>query len=153
MPDYSLKVSHEVHASQLDVWAVLTDLDNAAAVMSGVTEIERLNDGDYAVGTRWRETRKMMGKQATEEMWVTDISPPNWTVVTARSGGAEYTSEFTVTPNGETTTLTMTFSAELQHPSLVQRTAQFLFGRLGSAMTKKVVATDLADLAAAAEAR
>lgn len=132
---------------------MLTDLANAEQVMSGVTKIEVLTDGPYAVGTRWRETRKMMGKEATEEMWVVELEEPTSTVVNAESGGARYRTAFALAPDGQATKLSMNFSAELLDPSLVQRVMQALFGRLGLSMTKKVVAKDLADIAAAAEAR
>ncbi|MDI9916454.1 SRPBCC family protein [Rhodococcus sp. IEGM 1379] len=44
------------------VWKVVTDLDGAVDTLAGVTHIERLAGEGYAVGTRWRETRKMMAK-------------------------------------------------------------------------------------------
>ena len=153
MSAYALEVSRTINAPAEDVWAVLTDLANAEQVLSGVTKIELLSDGPYGVGTRWRETRKMMGKEATEEMWVVEANEPTVTVVNAESGGARYRTEFTLTEQGDATVLAMNFSAELLDPSTIQRVMQTLFGRLGLSMTKKVVAADLADIAVAAEAR
>ncbi|MDV8008132.1 hypothetical protein [Rhodococcus sp. IEGM 1318] len=61
--------------------------------------IERLAGEGYAVGTKWRETRKMMGKEATEDMWVTEVEAPSRTVVKANSHGMNYTSGFTLKPD------------------------------------------------------
>ncbi len=69
MAELSISVTRHVNAPADTVWQVLTDLDNAADTLSGVIRIERLAGEGYAVGTKWRETRKMMGKEATEDMW------------------------------------------------------------------------------------
>ena len=48
-----ITMSRETTAAPDRVWAVLTDLDAAAATLSGVTAIEKLTPGPYRVGTRW----------------------------------------------------------------------------------------------------
>src|SRR5690606_16565810 len=67
-------------------------------VLRNVTRVERMTDGPYAVGTRWRETRRMMGREETEEMWVAESDPLRRTVVAASSGGAEYRTTFELEP-------------------------------------------------------
>ncbi|MGW5075187.1 SRPBCC family protein [Rhodococcus sp. NPDC004095] len=69
MPTNEIRLTRQVAATPERVWAVLTDLDAAEATLSGVTRVERVEGAGYDVGTRWRETRRMFGKEATEEMW------------------------------------------------------------------------------------
>lgn len=59
------------------VFQALTDLENAAAWMPGFVGIERVGDVREGVGMRWRETRRMMGTEATQEFEVTHHHPPS----------------------------------------------------------------------------
>jgi len=58
------------------VFQALTDLDGAADWMPGFVRIEKLTEGSFGVGTEWRETRKMFGREATEQFEVTAYEPP-----------------------------------------------------------------------------
>lgn len=133
------------------VWSVLTDLDRSPEVLSGVDEIERLDGGGgFGVGTRWRETRTMFGKEATEEMWVTAMDPGSSYVVEAESRGVHYRSELGVDPEGEgRSRIWMTFGAEPQ--TFVGRIMGATIGLLFRGATRKMLAKDLDDIAAVAE--
>lgn len=61
MSDIALSLERAIDASPDAVWRVLTDLEGSEAVLSGVARIERLAGFGYAIGTRWRETRTVMG--------------------------------------------------------------------------------------------
>ena len=151
MADHQVQVQREIAASPETVWGVITDLHHAAETLSGVTRVEVLTDGPYAVGTRWRETRKMMGKEETQEMYVTELEAPIRTTVEAESGGVHYVSTFTLTPAASGTHLLMTFGGEQPDPSGVQKLAWTVFGRLGLRMARKVMVQDLDDIARRAE--
>ena len=58
------------------VFSIATDLQNAPERIGGITKLEVLTDGPFGLGTRWRETRVMFGREATEVMWVTAFDPP-----------------------------------------------------------------------------
>lgn len=58
------------------VFHVLTDIDNARW-LPGLVSVERVGDVRQGVGMRWRETRVMRGKEATEELEVTHYHPPS----------------------------------------------------------------------------
>ena len=98
MPLNEITLSRIIEAPPARVWQVLTDLDHAAETLSGVLRVEVLTDGPYALGTRWRETRKMFGREASEELWVADNDPLRRTQVRASSGGVDYVTEFVLTP-------------------------------------------------------
>lgn len=101
----SVTVEREINAPRDDVWAVLTDLDQVAATIRGIQSIEKHTDGPMGVGTKWTETRKMMGKSATETMWVTTFNPPQVYVVEAGSHGTHYRTTISVEPRPGKTTL------------------------------------------------
>jgi len=88
----NLDISRDVSASAAAVWTIMTDLENAADTISAIQSIVILSEPQgFDVGTTWRETRTMFGKQATEEMSVTQVDPGTSYVVEAESNGARYT--------------------------------------------------------------
>ncbi len=130
-------------------WEIMSDLHGAADRISAITQLEVLTEGDIGVGTRWRETRIMMKKEATEEMWITAWDPPNGYSVGGDSCGSSWLSEFRLTPQGAGTRVEMlmswkanTFLAKLMTP----------LGWLMSGMMKKCMRKDFEDIKAAAEA-
>lgn len=151
MADHQLQVGRDVAASPEAVWAVLTDLDHAAETLSGVTRVEVLTEGPYDVGTRWRETRKMMGKEETQEMYVTEVEAPARTTIEADTAGVHYVSTITVSARDVGSHILMTFGGAQPNPSGLQRLAWTLFGKLGLKMTRKVMIQDLEDIAKRAE--
>lgn len=151
MPGKQISVHRLVHAEAEAVWAVLTDLESACDTLSGVTRVEIVEGDGYAVGTRWRETRRLFGKEETQEMYVTEVDPPRRTTVEADSG-AHYTTEFVLTPVEGGTDLRVTFGAHHPDPNLLQRLTFAVFGQVGARVTTRMLTQDLADIARRAEA-
>ena len=148
-----ITLSRVVAAPPERVWEVLTDVAHAAETLSGVTEVQLMTDGPYAVGTRWRETRAMLGKAMTEEMWVSACDPLRSTQVQAESGGAVFATDFTLTPleDGARTELTVRFSAEMSKTSGFKPLVMKLFAGMAARASSRALEKDLADIAAAAE--
>jgi len=156
MSDLSLTLERSIDASTDAVWHVLTDVEGFEAVLSGVTRIERLAGAGYAIGTRWRETRTMLGREASEDMEVVGIDPGRSTTIAAEVPGMRYRTEFALEPmpavdGAASTLLRMRFSGTYVSPSWVQRLAARLTSRLGLAATRRAMQQDLDDIAAAAE--
>jgi uncharacterized membrane protein len=108
----TLEVSQTVRAPIESVFAVASDLPRAAEFISAITEIEMLTDGPVGEGTKWRETRMMFGRKATEVMWITEWDPPNGYVVEARSHGSHYMTSLSYEALGAgETRIRMTFGA------------------------------------------
>ncbi|MBC2904978.1 SRPBCC family protein [Streptomyces cupreus] len=153
MTSKSVVVERRIAAAQGPVWEALTDLRGMERVLSGVSKIEVLSDGGFGVGARWRETRRMFGKDATEEMWVTACEPPERYVVEAESRGTHYLSEWVLRADGPvTTTVRMTFTAEAPSGGVMGILAKVL-GGLGARAVSRAIAKDLDDVAAAVGGR
>ncbi|WP_416061539.1 SRPBCC family protein [Rhodococcus indonesiensis] len=149
---HHIELSRSVDAPSDRVWRVLTSVDSAPQVLSGVDSVERLAGVGYEVGTRWRETRRMFGRAATEEMTVTAVEPGRHTVVEAESGGVRYRTEFDVAPDRAGTMLTVRFSADDDRPGRIRRALTALLAPLGMRVTRTALRRDLDDIAAAARA-
>ncbi|WP_461172395.1 SRPBCC family protein [Arthrobacter sp. Z1-9] len=149
--EHTLSLTQHIQAPPEKVWSVITDIPGSAATLSGVDSVQLLTDGPYGEGTRWKETRKMLGKSETVEMWVEDADQHRSTTVKAVQGGADYTTRFSLAPRDGGTELTLAFGAEVIKPTLVSRLMMLLFGRMGMAATRKALTKDLAEIAAKAE--
>ncbi|MEU8987461.1 SRPBCC family protein [Streptomyces sp. NPDC048558] len=155
MANISVVVERHIAAGQGPVWEAVTDLRGMERVLSGVSKVEVLTDGAFGVGTRWRETRKMFGKEATEEMWVTACEPPERYVVEAESHGTHYVSEWELLADRPSaTTVRMTFSgAAVAGSGGVAGLLAKILGGVGAHAVRKAIAKDLDDVASAVEGR
>src|SRR5680860_912729 len=117
------------------VWGVMTDLSGWEHSLSGVERVTRLDTGEgFEVGTRWRETRRMFGREATEEMAVTALDPGRSYRVEADSGGTHYVTVCSVeTVDTGAARLSMTMSSRPQ--GLVQTVLGVTLGRLANRVT------------------
>ncbi len=147
----TLSVSREIAAPTSRIWEIMTDLEGSEQTISAIEKIEILSEDDgFGVGTRWRETRTLFGKQATEVMWVTEVDPGISYVVKAESHGAKYTTIMKVMPVGEgSSEVTMTFTGE--PVGTMAKIMSATMGRMMEKATKKAFAQDLDDIAAVAE--
>lgn len=108
----SVQVERTIAASPATVFAAASDVNTWVEVVPAITKIELLTDGPVGVGTRFRETRKMFGKEATEEMEFLEYESPERYVLGAESHGCRYRTEFRFEPVPEGTRLVMDFGAE-----------------------------------------
>lgn len=148
-----ITASRDVDAPAERLWAALVDIDGAPQILSGVDAVQRLDGGgELGVGTRWRETRTMMGRQATEEMEVVALDPGRSYTVRSVSGGTTYESVMTVEPcDTSRSRATMSFRATTR--SMVGRLLTATVGRLFAGATRRMLRQDLEDLAHAARTR
>lgn len=157
--DHTTSLTRHVNAPADKVWAVLSDIPGSAATLSSIDSIQMLTEGPYAEGTRWKETRTMMRRAETVELWVAVCEPPalrgagivGTTTVKALQGGADYTTRFALAERDGGTDLTVTFGAEVVKPTRLSKIVMAVFGPLGMRITRKALARDLAEIAAKAE--
>lgn len=143
-----ISVSRFVAAPPKRVFEIASDFEHAAERITAIKRLELLNGGEIRKGTRFRETRVMFGKEATEEMEITGFDPPNSYQVGCTSCGCWFETRFRFEPDGSGTNMVMefawkplTFMAKLMSP-------------LGNMMAKKCVKAcdqDLDEIKYAAE--
>jgi uncharacterized membrane protein len=143
-------VSRTIAAPPGRVWSVLTDLENAPRHVTAIKSVEVLTPGPFGVGTRWRETRTMFGRTATEEMTITASEPTSRYVAEADSAGTHYVSEFALAPAAAgSTQVTTTFRGEPR--SALAKAANIAMGWMMRGSMAKALRKDIDDLAQVCE--
>ncbi|MEM6331460.1 MAG: SRPBCC family protein [Planctomycetota bacterium] len=144
-----LSLTQTIHAPLERVFQLATDLPRAAEHISGVDRIELLTDGPIGAGTRWRETRTMMGRQATEELEITAFDPPRGYTAECDSCGCHFVSTFAMAEveGGTEVRLTLATTAQSMVAKLMSPLSALTMGA-----AKKAIEQDLIDLKQAAEA-
>ncbi len=133
-----------------DVFAAAADFANSPSRISAIIRVEMLTGGPVGVGTKFRETRRMFGKEASEVMTVTEFEPPRRYVLGCESHGCRYRSEIRVEPMGPGSRLVMVFGAEPL--TFFAKLMSFLMKPMIRSMAK-MCGKDLAELKAALEKR
>lgn len=138
----SFEVKRTVHASHQKVYASLIDLDSAERWMQGLVRIERLDGGPIQEGSKWKETRKMFGTEATEHFEVVELNEPYKIVLRCdgtkgTTGKGEFVFTYILTSMDEITEVTL--NGEINGLTGMAR----LFGKMMAGTFKKACAKDL----------
>lgn len=140
--------SKHVNAPVERVFELASDFANAPQRVSGINRVEMLTSGPVGVGTKFKETRIMMKKEATETMEVLAFDRPRSYTLGAFSCGTQYESSFQFDRDGSGTNMTMTF--KYTPKSFFAKMFSPLTG-LMSGMIRKCVEKDMEDIKKAAE--
>ena len=148
-----MKVAAEIdiQAPIEKVFSVFSDLNHTADRIQGIKSVEILSGpAQMAIGTKWKETRVMFGKEATETMWVTELTSPQKYVVEAKSHNMKYRSTYNFTPAADGTQVAMTFEGTPQTmgAKIINTIFSFMAGS-----TKKMLLQDMQDLKEVCEAK
>ena len=101
-----------INGSKAATWAAITNIANAAEIISGIEHIEVLEKpANGLVGLKWRETRKLFGKSATAEKWITDAAENEFYKTRAESDGFIFLSTITISESSGGITLAYSSSA------------------------------------------
>jgi carbon monoxide dehydrogenase subunit G len=141
MPSFS--TSTLINAPITEVFAVFTDLEKTPERIPEIKKSEKLTPGPVGLGTKFKETRIIFKREASETFEFTAFEPNHSYEIVARSCGAEYRTQFKFTPEGAGTRVDVTFAIR----------AKSLFGKLFTPMAyllmgpmKKWIAKDIAGL-------
>ncbi len=124
------------------VFQILTDFPNAAKNIGGIERVEMLTEGPVGPGTRFRETRVFMKKEATEEMEVVGWDPPRSYTLGAFSCGCDFRTQVSFVPEGDGTRVTMDFEST---PRTLAAKLSAPLGALMMGPMKKCIEQDLID--------
>ena len=138
-----------INGSKAAVWAVITDIANAATIIRGIEKIEVVEKPTSAlVGLKWKETRMLFGKPATVEKWITEAKENDFYTTSAEDSGFVFVTTQRLSGNDGGITLTSAhetlpqgFAAKLKSLPMV-----FFKGAI-----KKAIAKDLNDIKKAVE--
>jgi uncharacterized protein YndB with AHSA1/START domain len=104
-------VVRTIHAPIELVFDTVSDISNFSRAIPHILNVEFLTDTRSGVGTRFRETRLMRGREAVTELEVTELVPNERVRLVAYTGGVLWDSVFTVTPKNGSTVLTLTMNS------------------------------------------
>lgn len=139
-----IRVEAIAEASLQVAFATAIDIAAWPAFVSGVQGVELLTPGPIGAGTRFRETRAMFGRTASEEMTVTEIEAPRRFLLTALNHGTAYRVEHRFEAEGAATRLVLVFEGR---PVTLAARLLMPLGLLFRGSVRRQLEGDLADLA------
>ena len=144
------KAQVQIKASKEKVWRVITDFDGCVVRISAIDKIEVLNrPSDTLIGFKWRETRTMFGKTATETMTITEAVDNQYYATRAENHGMIYESRLSLMQSGEITFLTMQFKGK--GTTFFSKLLSKLMSSVFSRATRKALQQDLEEIKVACE--
>jgi carbon monoxide dehydrogenase subunit G len=108
----TVAVSNEIAAPLDRVFQFFSDIEHGPAHVSGIKKLEMLTPGPIHVGTRWLETREVMGRLDTAEMEITAFERNRTYTITHRKAGVRIDTTFWFEPSGERTRVTVEFDLD-----------------------------------------
>lgn len=144
------EVSEQINAPVADVWAAITDFERCGEWITSITNIEVLDRPDNGlVGFKWKETRVIFGKEATETMWITDVEEGRSYKTRAESHGSIYVSWLSIEGDDGNVTLRMGFDGQPQ--SLGAKLMTVAMGWMMKGAMAKEMGKDLREIKAHVE--
>lgn len=139
----TVTVTNKLEAPVDQVFAAFTDIEHNAGRVSGIKNVEVLSTGEFRLGTRWRETREILGRLDDAEMEVTAFEKDRGYTITHHKAGAKIDTVFTFAPEGDGTHVSITFALENQGlpPGLLSPVSWAIAGKVKEALSK-----DLSDM-------
>src|SRR4029077_4418981 len=96
-----------INGSKTAIWGAITNVENAAEIISGIENIEVLEKpANGLVGLKWRETRMLFGEPATVEKWITAAAENKFYKTRAESDGFVFLSTISISESSGGITLT-----------------------------------------------
>jgi hypothetical protein len=139
-----------INGSKTAIWAIITNIENAAKIISGIEKIEVLEKpANGLVGLRWRETRMLFGKSATAEKWITDAAENEFYKTRAEDGGFIFLTTKSISDSSGSMTLTECHESRPQ--TIVARLMSIPMALFFKGVIKKALLQDLNDIKSAVE--
>ena len=140
-----IRVQVPIHGAKVDIWKVITDIENSSKHIKGIEKIEILEKPDKGIiGLKWIETRTMFGKTATETMWITEAEENKYYKTRAESHGSVYISTVEINDSKDMLYLSMELSAKAI--SFGAKLVSGIFSLIFKNSSKKALLKDLNDI-------
>lgn len=105
-------VTRQIHAPLEKVFATVADIRNFSKAVPHITNVEFLTDTHLGLGTRFRETRMMQGKEHHTELEVMEYVENDKIRIIADTHGTIWDTTFTVRPFNDFVELQMVMDAK-----------------------------------------
>ena len=145
------QVTKHIAAPPEVVFDVATDLPHVAEHVRGIDKIELLTPGPVGVGTKWLETRTMMGVQSTETLEVKTFFRPSKFVIACESCGCYFESIFSFAPAANGTNVTL--DVHTKPLTLMAKVMSPIGDLMMKGTMRKYLEEDLDDVKRVAESR
>ncbi len=99
--------TRQINASVEKVFQAISDVSTFEKTNPNIINIEMLSTQTSGVGTRFRETRTMNGREATTELEFTEYVENEHVRIVSDAGGTIWDTLMKLTPEGKTTRLDM----------------------------------------------
>jgi hypothetical protein len=103
----TIEIARTIHAPTAFVFKTVADPGHFAQAISGVTKIEFLSSTKCGLGTRFRQSRVLNGKEMTLDFDVIDYAENERVRIVNEVHGTRWDSVITLTPSNTSTNLTM----------------------------------------------
>jgi len=128
-------VVRTIHAPVERVFEAVSDPSRFAEIADDVTRIEFLSDQREGVGTKFRETREMRGKEQQATLKITEMVQNDSVRFISDEHGTVWDSVFRLRPVGAGTELTLTMEARA-HQLLPKLLNPLIKGMIAKALAK-----------------
>lgn len=85
-----IRLNVVVDAPKEEVFHVLTDLEGLPLLQPSITSLELTTGGPIGVGTAWNLTRRLLEKETTTSLYVSEMQPPERLVIEGEGSGITY---------------------------------------------------------------
>ena len=140
----TITVSNEIAAPVHRVFEYFTDIGSGAPHVSGIKKVAMLTPGKLGLGSRWLETREILGVTDSAEMEVTSFERDKTYTITHHKGGVRIDTAFWFEPKGaDATKVTVEFELDSSGlpPGLLTPLNWAIAGKV-----RDVIGHDLTDL-------
>ena len=139
----TITVANQIAAPVHRVFDFFTDIGSGSAHVAGIKKIEMMTPGRFGLGTKWLETREVLGITDSAEMEVTSFERDRTYTITHHKGGVRIDTVFWFKPVNDATNVTVEFEIESDGlpPGLLAPLNWAIAGKV-----RDVLGHDLADL-------
>jgi hypothetical protein len=137
----TIRVFQDIRAPLQDVFAMFTDIERGASSVSGIKKIEMMSIGPLHLGSKWNETREVLGRLDDAEMEVTAFERNRSYTITHRKAGVRIDAVFTFEPVLDGTRVSIDFGLNPQGlpPALLSPLEWAMAGRVRDALSHDLV--------------
>src|SRR5215467_13965928 len=139
----TITVANEIAAPVHRVFEFFTDIESGSPHVAGIKKIEMMTAGRFGLGTKWLETREVLGITDSAEMEVTSFERNRTYTITHHKAGVRIDTLFLFeqAPDGTTVSTELELDSRGLPPGLLAPLNWVIEGKV-----RDVLAQDLADL-------